>query len=176
MGIDVWNGSQSDVQGFKSTTGIQYPLLLNGGATQSRYGVSRDHSIVIDQEGIVRYEGNGVNTSEINNTIEGLMATSADDPVQNPEQFELIGNYPNPFNAGTTIRFTVDEYQTVSLKIYDFRGRLVRTLLDEPMAMGQHSIRWNGRDANGHSTASGIYFMQLSGAGRIETKKMMLLQ
>ncbi|MEN8007600.1 MAG: hypothetical protein ABFS42_11330, partial [Candidatus Krumholzibacteriota bacterium] len=73
--------------------------------------------------------------------------------------------HPNPFNPSTTIAFELPRAMDVSLDIYDLQGRLVRRLLDEsPYVNGSHKQVWDGRDAGGQVTASGVYFYMF-GAG-----------
>jgi len=65
-------------------------------------------------------------------------------------------NYPNPFNPETTIEFGIDSRAEVNLSIFDVNGRLVRTLVHQPMATGSYRVRWNGEDSNGQATAAGV--------------------
>ncbi len=58
-------------------------------------------------------------------------------------------NYPNPFNPGTTIPFSLPSTGTVNLAIYDISGRVVRTLVTEPKTAGEHVASWDGRDDGG---------------------------
>ncbi len=88
----------------------------------------------------------------------------------------MVDNYPNPFNPNTTIRFNLDESGPVSLKLYDARGRLVRTLVDEQRAAGAQQAIWNGKDDRGHQLASGTYFYRLGTTAGTVTKKMILIK
>jgi hypothetical protein len=72
--------------------------------------------------------------------------------------------YPNPFNAGTLISFTLPERLSntmVQLKVYNLQGQEVADLLDAKLTAGNYFIRWNGTDNHGHSAASGIYFYEV---------------
>ncbi|MBN2460819.1 MAG: C10 family peptidase, partial [Candidatus Cloacimonetes bacterium] len=69
----------------------------------------------------------------------------------------LLGNYPNPFNPETTIRFTLAENSRVILVVYNCKGQKVRTLIDGQRDSGSHSINWNGRDDSGRKVSSGVY-------------------
>ena len=73
-----------------------------------------------------------------------------------PDAFILNQNYPNPFTPSTTIEYHLSRPGNVELSVYDMQGRLVRTLVDEPMQTGTHPVRW---DANG--LASGTYLFRL---------------
>jgi hypothetical protein len=84
--------------------------------------------------------------------------------------------YPNPFNPQTTIAYAIPETGPVALGIYDARGRLVRTLVDEIQPHGSHVQSWNGTNDNGIAVASGVYYVRLQSKGRIRTKKAVLLR
>ncbi len=82
---------------------------------------------------------------------------------------------PNPFNPRTAIHYAVAAPGTVRLRIYDPRGRLVRTLVDGVAPAGRHSVVWDGADARGRAVASGVYVVELeSGAGRAEARISLL--
>lgn len=86
----------------------------------------------------------------------------------------LLGNYPNPFNPETTIRFSLQERSEVKLSIYNSRGQLVRNLIDESRSPGTHNVLWNGKDDNGRSVSSGVYFYKIR-AGKFSSSKKMIL-
>jgi flagellar hook assembly protein FlgD len=96
--------------------------------------------------------------------------------VAAPAVFALAQNAPNPFTARTTIRFSVPREGPVSLKIYDVRGRLVRTLVEGPLPGGAHVVHWDGRDVAGRTLASGVYFYRLTDGERIESRKTVRLR
>ena len=98
-----------------------------------------------------------------------------------PGQTALQQNYPNPFNPITTIEYDLGfvdgPLQKVSLTVYDILGRNVRTLVNKQQGIGRYRLRWNGKDQNGVSVASGIYFVHLlTDMGRSQTKKVMLMR
>ncbi len=84
--------------------------------------------------------------------------------------------YPNPFNPETTISFNIPKPGKVNLSIYNIKGQLVKTLLDEETSTGSHSLVWNGKDERGKSVASGIYFSKIETDADIQTKKMLLMK
>ena len=85
-----------------------------------------------------------------------------------PETFRLHGNWPNPFNASTTIAFDVERTAPVHLVVYDVLGRRVRTLHGgETLTAGHYRTAWNGRDDEGRPAASGVYLYRLIARGRI---------
>jgi hypothetical protein len=95
--------------------------------------------------------------------------------VQNPAVF-LHKNYPNPFNPTTTINYSLKENVKVSLKIYNIKGQLVKTLVNDIKPAGEHSIIWDGRDYNGNRVSSGIYFYKLKAGDFQKVRKMILLK
>ncbi len=88
----------------------------------------------------------------------------------------LVQNYPNPFNPATTIAFSLAKNSQVVLAIYDVRGALVRTLIDESRVAGGQRVVWDGKDDSGTDVASGVYFYRLSAGHFQATKKMVLLR
>jgi len=70
----------------------------------------------------------------------------------------LMQNRPNPFNPETVIPFSLAATGRVTVRIYDVRGRLVRTVLDAVKPAGVHVARWNGSTETGTQSASGVYF------------------
>jgi hypothetical protein len=88
-----------------------------------------------------------------------------------PEQFTLSQNYPNPFNPSTTIHFSVQSPELVTLKVYNILGREVTTLVDEYRQAGNYKTEFNAS-----YLASGVYFYQLKSGSFIQTKKMILLK
>ena len=104
-------------------------------------------------------------------------ATAVDDNPGIPERFALHQNVPNPFNPTTSIRYDVPSGGGhVTLKIYDVAGRLVRTLVDQAQTPGEKTVRWNGRNQQGRSVASGVYFYRMNTPGFEQTRKMVLLR
>jgi len=86
----------------------------------------------------------------------------------------VLPSYPNPFNPSTTIRYEIANTQEVRLAVYDVQGRLVRSLVDGVETAGVHEVKWAGRDDRGQPVSSGIYFVRLSGEGRVATGKIVL--
>jgi len=88
----------------------------------------------------------------------------------------LTGNYPNPFNPVTKIAYSVKETGNVSLEIYNLRGQLVKTLVNNVQEAGVHTESWNGTDDSGKSVASGVYFYKMKASNYTATKKMILMK
>ena len=102
-------------------------------------------------------------------------ATPVADELPGRAAFESIA--PNPFNPSTTIRFRLDAPGDVRLTILDVRGRLVRTVRVERLAVGPHTSTWDGRDDTGERVGSGMYFARLSdGSGQVRVAKLTLVE
>ena len=84
--------------------------------------------------------------------------------------------YPNPFNPRTTIALDLPRAGEVQLRIYDLRGALVRTLVDERLEAGRHEVVWDGTDGRGAAVASGVYFSELRAAGETRIGKLALVR
>ena len=94
-----------------------------------------------------------------------------------PTTFALGQNFPNPFNASTTIPYERTQDGPLSLAIYDVLGRRVRKLLANGHASaGAHRATWDGRDQNGRAAASGLYFYRLQTTQHSQTRRMMLIR
>lgn len=103
------------------------------------------------------------------------LSTAGDSPARSG--MALAPNVPNPFNPRTTISFTLQERQAVSLMIYDCRGRCVRRLLSgETREMGTHQESWDGLDDLGRALPSGVYACRLESDGAVRALRMTLLR
>jgi hypothetical protein len=91
-------------------------------------------------------------------------------------KFALEQNAPNPFNPTTIIRFTVPEDSPVKLVVYDVAGRHVRTLVNDRRRADHYDVTWDGKDTNGRSVASGVYFYRIQAGRHTATKKMVMLK
>jgi len=113
------------------------------------------------------------NTAIINVILEPV---SDIDETLVPNLTKLDGNYPNPFNPETTIRFSLAEAGSVSIEIFSLKGQLVRTLVNEGMSAGSHRVVWNGKDFKGDTVSSGVYFYRMRSGDYQAIKRMLLLK
>lgn len=90
--------------------------------------------------------------------------------------FELLPNFPNPFNTSTQIKYVLPVPSEVALTIYDTLGRNVRTLIDQTVHQGWHSVSWDGKDDNEKQVSSGLYFFRMEAGDFIGVKKELLLK
>jgi endoglucanase len=103
---------------------------------------------------------------DTSNTSTGMMDTELI-----PSKFLLMQNYPNPFNPNTRISWqsSVGSWQT--LKVYDFLGKEIATLVNEYIPEGKHEVEFNAA-----GLTSGCYFYQLRSGNYIDTKKLILIK
>ena len=100
-----------------------------------------------------------------------------------PLNYMLYQNYPNPFNPGTKIEFEVPEFSNVKLIIWNSLGQRVREIYSGAVDPNRYSVYWDGKDENGTSVASGIYFVTMYARSLEEqgreftmTRKMILMK
>jgi hypothetical protein len=114
--------------------------------------------------------------------IGALAATDCDevsvapDGPATPLAFLVKPNYPNPFNPATNIEFSLPKDAFTTIKVFDLAGRLVRTVLAEPLPSAVHTVTWNGRDDGGRSVAAGVYFYQVRSGQHEYTGRMALVK
>ena len=95
-----------------------------------------------------------------------------------PNSFELIGNFPNPFNATTKIQFKVNQFAPgiVKIKIFDSLGQLVQILTIQVNGEGIYEVLWDGKLFNGQEAASGLYIYIIDFGNTVLGGKMMLIK
>ena len=91
-----------------------------------------------------------------------------------PRVNKLEGNFPNPFNPQTTIKFSAAQAGKVTLRIFNVGGQLVRTITTKA-DVGANEVRWNGKRDDGAAMASGIYFYKVKFADGSESGSRMAL-
>jgi hypothetical protein len=85
-------------------------------------------------------------------------------------------NVPNPFNPTTNITYSLATAGDVKLRFFDSSGRMVRTLVDGKKNAGDHTVTWDGRNDSGQPLPSGVYYYELGGNVRSESRKAILLK
>lgn len=185
VGVSGEGGPWGFQQGFlyREGEGMQYlwDYLLNNGADIPAgiypiyiLDLAGDGSLIVGawlddnfQQGmfLVRFHG-GVATEDQGPVVTDTL----------PAAFTLAQNYPNPFNPQTTIAFALPQAQHVRLDIFDSAGRLVRTLVDEDRAAGEHQALWNGTDGAGRVVPSGTYLYRIQSESNVQSRTMTLLK
>ena len=162
-----------------TSTGLYSTSLLDGENTVwTQEGSETIGNMVIDDiEGrhfdgfiVAGSHGNGIYSATISSD-----ELSIDEPLS-PSEFSVGYNYPNPFNPSTTIPFSLNETQNITIKIFDISGREVMNLFAGQKEIGSHTIRWNGKDDLGNDLPSGMYVYQLKGINSQVNRKMHLIR
>ena len=138
--------------------------------------------------------GSEVGTNMVSATVEGLesvtfTATGQEDPLVSlfgafgsgklialPDRTQLLQNAPNPFNSQTVLSYFLLEPGSVRLEVFSLSGQRIAVLHQGPQQAGYHRLHWDGRDATGHSVASGPYLYRLVTSEDILTRKLILLR
>ena len=148
---DVTAGSETYALRVKSE---EYPIKL----AWNLEGSGNTYALIIRGRS-TRIEGEGSVTLSQDESLGLALHVGPLAVPSTPKSFALQQNYPNPFNPETELRFSIPTAGRYSLHIYDTRGALVTTIVDEFLEAGDHSYRW---DAS--TRANGLYFAELRGA------------
>jgi photosystem II stability/assembly factor-like uncharacterized protein len=113
---------------------------------------------------------------------DSLATAIGTDDLQVPKTFYLYQNYPNPFNSRTTLTYVLGSNSDVSLSIYNLRGQLVKTLVNQAQSPGSYTIMWDGTGSKSKALPSGVYFYRIEAVSKKtarqfhKTRKMVLLR
>ncbi|MCL2064327.1 MAG: S8 family serine peptidase [Candidatus Cloacimonetes bacterium] len=167
-----------------------YPLQISNSSIKrspwvGNFDYGRGDVLVVTSSGIDYIDTKMRALSPAWNTMRGNLGKTASftDP-RTPESEpiapllvdKLEQNIPNPFNPETTINFSIKNSGTVRLSVFNIRGQLVKTLLNENLVAGNHSVIWNGTDSNNNTVSSGLYFYRVESVGFSDVKRMVLLK
>jgi len=105
---------------------------------------------------------------------DGPEETAPDEGV--PSAGLRLAVHPNPFNPQTTITFTLERDEWVTVRVYELTGKRVAVLADRTFTIGEHSLLWSGRDSHGRAMPSGTYLVRLETESAVRAQKLMLLR
>jgi len=127
----------------------------------------------------VAFDPSGSGKTIVTNAGDYTVTLFGEDPLagtETAEPFQPVRSFPNPFSQSATIKFALPKAVHLRLAVYDVRGRLVTTMINENMEPGIHTVKWNGRDHHGRQVASGLYFCRLEAGEFVNTRKTMMLR
>ena len=101
------------------------------------------------------------------------LMTSA--PQNTPVAF-LGPNFPNPFNAVTTLPVTLATQEKVTLEVFDARGLKIKTMVSQVCQSGVHNFTWDGTDARENRVMPGVYFFRLTTDNNVQTRRMIFIR
>lgn len=173
FGGDTGAGKSNEVWLFDLWTD-EFTLMMPAGTPPSE----RDGAVAVYDGALDRMVVFGGKDTDVSSEVWALNDLS-DTPTSasaTPARATLHQNVPNPFNPTTTIDFELAARGHATLRVFNARGQLVHTLVDEVRDAGPHTVVWDGRDAGGTRVSSGVYFCQLDGDGVRASRKMVLLK
>ncbi|NOQ26565.1 MAG: T9SS type A sorting domain-containing protein [Bacteroidales bacterium] len=142
---------------------VNIPVLVNGEELQvemiegqGALNILLDDDLVIDPNGWIL-----MNTPSI--------TVGINENIAQIKNYNLAQNYPNPFHISSTIKFTIPEFQFVTLKVYNLQGVEVLTLINEELNPGIHEV-----SLNGNKLISGTYFYRLQAGEFLKTKSLIV--
>ncbi len=164
--IRVWNYA-------RSKTEIQ--SAMNIGLSDSDSGLVGYWKF---DEGVGNTTGDGSGSGNTGSLVNGPQWVSSNItsigayPNISPNEIILYGNYPNPFNPQTTIRYQLQKSDKVNLAVFDNTGKKIIQLVNQPQSAGLHSVRFDASNLS-----SGVYFYKLSTTtGFVQSRKMVVLR
>ena len=100
------------------------------------------------------------------------------EPIASSENssFQLLPNFPNPFNSGTRLEYHLARKSQVELVIFNTIGQKICTLIHNLQEQGEYRLNWDGTNDAGQAVPSGIYFIQLFTEDFQQTRKITLLR
>ncbi|MFO7915180.1 MAG: C25 family cysteine peptidase [Candidatus Krumholzibacteriales bacterium] len=148
-GESGWSFQEFDLSGFQGPVKLRFHFASN-----EQYG----------------FDGWYVDDIRISTEI----YTGADDRQVLPNR--LFRAYPNPFNPATTISFQAAQRSRVRLRIFDVRGRLIKTLFDSVTGRGRYELTWNGENRRGQKVSSGVYLCTLQIGSYTSSQRLVLIR
>jgi hypothetical protein len=157
---ETWHDVAINVQGSSFVWNLPPDMLTDN---------ARVRVFVYDAQGLLGYD--------TSNEVFEVITAITDAPANTrPRTFALAQNQPNPFNPHTVIKFDLPRDEHVNISIFDVKGRLVKTLVSEPMTYGTHEAIWKGQDNRGNQVATGVYYYRIVAGTFTATKSMVLVK
>ncbi|HMA62891.1 MAG TPA: FlgD immunoglobulin-like domain containing protein, partial [bacterium] len=163
-------------------------LYSAGTDTTQFYDVNTEGEIIMTKVPVQRDENGHINQLNYKGTTYNFELDS-DGNVTNYEevtginkndskdfQFELVENYPNPFNNQTKIRYSIDKKARVELAVYNLSGNKVKSLITKQQRPGKYTTFWKGVNSQGQKVASGTYIFQLRKNDQVDIEKGLLIK
>jgi len=162
VGSRYWNGEYTDIPaiGLDSEGSEMYAGYCRAGdkVTFKVLDASTGSLMEMDVEGDVEWTSMGISVINLTDTFL-------------PIEVSLGNAYPNPFNPVTMLTYDVPSDMSISLGIYDVRGRMVEELVNDMHDQGRYEITWN---ADQHS--SGVYMIKMTAGTEVKVQKIMLVK
>lgn len=171
--------SVAEIDLYRGITGVSNAVLVAGNVGSSRFQW-REHATFAPLTEAHYYlkirmaDNQDIWTGPVYVTYDPN-STVAVDPKATPATLSLSAR-PNPFQGRVSASFALPRASRATLGVYDPSGRLVRTLLDQPLEAGEHRAMWDGRGADGAAAQPGIFFLRLQTDLGAVTHRILLLR
>jgi hypothetical protein len=109
-------------------------------------------------------------------TVNSTTGVNANEETSAPTSYRLLQNHPNPFNAGTLIKYEISQAGPVSVKIYNLAGQEILEIVNAVQHPGRYQINWNGRDSQGETVPSGVYICRIQAGSFVQTQRMIMVR
>ena len=96
--------------------------------------------------------------------------------TQTLQTFELMQNFPNPFNPSTWVKIRLGIQSEINITVFNLLGKEIKILANQTLSAGEYSFEWNGKDNEGNPLPDGIYFIQMKAQSFRKTIKAVLLK
>jgi hypothetical protein len=175
-----WNGTIDDARMYDFVLSeAQIAAMYDSGACDNNLIVADETELGDQWQAMVTpFSSTEAGTTVASNilTIEELIGNADIEEPALPSLTRLVGAQPNPFNPTTSVAYDLHDAGYVSIQVFDLKGRLVQTLVDEMKSAGSHVAVWNGRDAYGRAAGTGVYFVKMQSGEYRSTAKMVLIK
>ena len=181
---DFWDNTLGNLSGIYDSTGINVTTNANGDSCDIYYNIQMDPMFVdptnldyhLQWDSPCIDAGDPDSPLDPDSTIVDMGAYYYHHNVANDESPNVydnikIINFPNPFSTSTKISFSLPHPEKVKIQIYNLKGQLVETLLDEQKQAGNHSIVWEADEMS-----SGIYFCKLATNKLSSIQKLVIIK
>jgi hypothetical protein len=162
----------SNVVDASATTDMWHELMVSGMVPEGTVNINA---------GCVLWQGPEADAGAVyfDNVVMMIstdVLSSDEDEIVTPKEFALLGNYPNPFNPTTKIRFSNDRSSNVKVTVYSLKGEKIATIMKQQVNAGTYDVSWNGKSTNGKVVPSGMYLYDVESDGRRLQGKMLFLK
>ncbi len=189
LGCDVTDGTVPQLRGFRTNTGVTYPLLLrcydlaaNPAMNMVPWYGERDHFAVINKQGIVRYNsaltyayGQGYHLNEIRACVDSLVTVGLGVPGILPAHLALSAG-PSPVRGALTVTLSLPRAAAARVAVHDVSGRRVAMLWDAISAAGERALVWDGADDAGIACAPGVYMVVAEAEGARVARRIVVVR
>jgi hypothetical protein len=134
---------------------------------------TRDTTVI---NGVIQLPGSGSKGDQPGPELDISPLSKTGATTSKPDNIGDVGNFPNPFNAQTQIRFTLKSAGDVEVQIFNLLGQTVRQVRLAGLTAGSHSWVWDGRVHRGGNAPSGVYFYRVESGGSAAIHRMVLLK